>query len=112
MRVFLHSDNAESSASYTINVSPAADVEFISAQKVELNPQWKNADGNPKQFRLSFVFGALEVDDAMAAYLVSRGIAHKGRLMRKVRQLFTRSGDPIEEAFDEHGRSVPLHAPA
>lgn len=112
MRVYLHSDAAERSASYVVNVSPAGDLEFISAEKAALNPQWTNADGNPKQFQLNFVFGALEVEDSMAVYLVTRGIAHKSRVMRQVRQLFDRNKNPIEEAFDEHGRSVPLHAPA
>jgi len=39
----------------------------------------------------------------LAAIWLARGIVHKHRMLRRVRQFFDRSGKPIEELFDEAG---------
>jgi hypothetical protein len=67
----------------------------------ELSAAWTFAGGRPKQFEIAFAFGAAEVRDDLGRYMVERGIAHKRRMLRKVRQLFDRLGKPLEEVLDE-----------
>lgn len=105
MRVFLHSDNAERQARYIVTVSPAGDTEFVAP--ADVLKEWALADGRPKQIEVAFEFGAAKVSDELGRYMVARGIAHRTRLLRKVRQLFNREGQPIE-AFDEHGQPFTL----
>jgi hypothetical protein len=92
MRVYLHSARAESCAAYRVTVSPAGDSTFTK----DIRPEWRHADGSPKQFELSFSYGAAEVDDALGKYMVARGIAHKGRLARRLQLLFTADGRPVD----------------
>lgn len=40
--------------------------------------------------------------------MTDRGIAHKHRMLRKVRQLYDRFGKPIEEVFDNVGNRILL----
>jgi hypothetical protein len=105
MRIFLHGDAAEKSARYVVTISPAGDTDFVGG---ELPAAWTLADGRPKQFEIAFAFGAAEVQDDLARYMVDRGIAHKHRMLRKVRKLFDRFGKPLEEVFDERGQRVLL----
>jgi hypothetical protein len=114
MRVYYHSERAQSSASYPVTVSPAGDTAFVKG--VDVLEDWRLADGRPKQFEIVFKFGAAEVDDALARYMVTRGIAHKHRnwlgSIKKLfgadaPQLFDAGGKPIE-AFDRDGRPIVL----
>jgi hypothetical protein len=109
MKVYLHGDNAEGSARYVVTIAPAADTKFVSG---EMPKDWTNADGSAKQIEIMFAFGAAEVADADGKYMVDRGIAHKHRMLRKVRQLFDRFGKPIEEVFDERGARIFLEGQA
>jgi hypothetical protein len=43
---------------------------------------------------------AAEVRDDLGRYMVERGVAHRHRMLRKVRQLFDRFGKPLEEVFE------------
>lgn len=110
MKLYLHSENAEKSAQYPVIVAPAGDDEFISAAKAEKHKDWKNAKGDPVQFKIVFKFGVAEVQDELARYMLERGIAHKSRLLRRVQQLFDAAGNAIGDVFDQHGQRVLLDA--
>jgi hypothetical protein len=103
MRVYLHSENAERSKAYTLTVAPAADTGFVVG---EVPTTWKHPDGQAKQIEIVFAQGAAEVDDQLAVYLIKRGIAHRSRMLRKVKQFFDRNGRAIDEVFDERGTLV------
>jgi hypothetical protein len=105
MKIYLHGDNAEGSARYVVTIAPAADTKFVSG---EMPKDWTNADGSPKQIEIVFSFGAAEVSDSDGRYMVDRGIAHKHRMLRKVRQLFDQFGKPIEAVFDNVGNRIFL----
>lgn len=106
MRVFLHSDNAERQRNYTVTVSPAGDTDFVAP--ADVLKEWALADGRPKQIEVHFKFGAADVPDELGKYMVAREIAHRTRLLRKVRQLFNAKGEPLGEVFDAHGIPVVL----
>lgn len=93
MRLYLYGDAAEKSV-------PSL---RLATQTLggELPAPWTFAGGRPTQFEIAFAFGAAEVRDDLGRYMVERGIAHKHRMLRKVRQLFDRFGKPLEEVFDE-----------
>ena len=114
MRIFLHSDAAEKAARYVVTIAPAGDVEFVKPSDMPQGQfdSWALADGRPKQFEIVFAFGAAEVRDDLARYMVDRGIAHKHRMLRKVRQMFDRFGKPLEEVFDERGERILLEGQA
>lgn len=104
MKVYLHSDRAERSASYPMHLAPAADAIFVADG--ESPKEWTNADGSAKQISIDFSFGVVEVPDSLGRYMVARGIAHKSRLLRRISQLFDRNGDPINEVFDRDGKRI------
>jgi hypothetical protein len=108
MRVYLHSDRAEKSKSYIVNLAPAADP-GVALQGVP--DDWKNPDGTAKQMQVDFVYGVAEVSDELGKYMVGRGIAHKSRLLRKISQLFDAKGEPIHEVFDASGQRINLDTP-
>jgi hypothetical protein len=64
MRIYLHGDVAEKSARYVVTISPAGDTEFVGG---ELPAAWTHADGRPKQFEISFAFGAARSMTSLAA---------------------------------------------
>jgi hypothetical protein len=105
MRVYLHSDRAEKAKQYMVTVAPAADAAFVTG---EVPKAWLQPDGSAKQIEINFVHGSAQVDDQLAVYLIKRGLAHRTRLVRAVKQFFTRGGQPIDELFDEHGRPLVL----
>lgn len=109
VKVYLHSDNAEKSASYTVTVAPAADTDFVKADHVLA--EWKLADGAARQIEVNFVFGVAEVPDMLGRYMVARDIAKSSRMLRKIFQLFNARGEPIEEVFDRNGAPVLLDVP-
>jgi hypothetical protein len=98
MRLYLYGDVAEKSV-------PSL---RLATQTLggELPAAWTFAGGRPKQFEIAFAFGAAEVGDDLGRYMVERGIAHKHRMPRKVRQLFDRLGKPLEEVFDERDMNL------
>jgi hypothetical protein len=117
MRVYLHSDMAEKQASYVVNIAPAGDTLFHkpddyhkgdkkSADRASFPSDWSHADGDAKQFQITFVFGVADVDDQIGKYMVARGIAKSNRMLRRVKQLFDRHGHPIEEVFDSEGKRI------
>jgi hypothetical protein len=105
MKIYLHSESAEKSAKYPVIVSPAGDDEFVSSENCL--KEWRNAKGDAVQFRVDFVYGAAEVQDELAGYMVARGIAHRSRILRRVQQFFDAAGKVITGGvFDESGRPV------
>ena len=104
MKIYLHSDRAERNAKYTVHVSPAGDTGFVNSNDVR--DDWKLPDGSRERFPIDFAFGSAEVDDAIGRYMVARGIAHKTRLVRQLRRLFTQDGTEINEVFDEFGMRI------
>lgn len=108
MRIYLHSDRAEKSATYPMHLSPASDVGIVQG---EVPSDWKNPDGSAKQITIDFVYGAADVPHELGKYMVERGLANKSRLLRKVSQLFDRHGTPIDEVFDKDGQRVNLDTP-
>ena len=112
MIIYLHSDNAESAARYRVTVAPAGDTSFVKGGAEGYPKEWVHADGAPKQIEVNFSFGRAEVDDSLAKYMIARGIVHKSRMLRKVRQLFDRFGNPIDEVFDASGQRLMLDAEA
>jgi hypothetical protein len=110
VKIYLHSDRAERLPTYTVHVAPAGDTGFIKA--VDIREDWKLPDGNAKQFSIDFAYGAAEVEDSIARYMVDRGIAHKTRLLRQLRRLFTQDGTEIKEVFDERGARILFDGPA
>src|SRR5436309_2722165 len=98
MRVYLHSDRAEKAKSYIVTVAPAADCDFVLG---EVPVSWLHPDGSAKQIEVAFAFGAADVDDQLGVYMVKRGIAQRTRLVRAMRQFFTKGGQPVDELFDE-----------
>lgn len=108
MKIYLHSENAERHPKYVVTIAPAGDVEFVSSE--DCKPEWKNAKGDPLQIEVVFDRGVAEVNDSIGKYMVARGIAMKSRLLRRVQQLFDRSGRPIYEVFDQHGTPILLDA--
>lgn len=106
MRIYLHSDNAEKQERYPVNVAPAGDVDFVASKDVIAD--WAFADGRPKQFEIIFRYGIADVADELGKYMTARGIAHRSRLIRRVRQLFNKDGTPIDEVYDERGAPVLL----
>jgi hypothetical protein len=114
MKVYLHSDNAEGRAAYSVYLAPAADLDFHSAEKYDaagFPKSWLNGSGEPKQIEVVFAFGGATVPDELGRYMVARGIAHKHRLLRRVRQFYDAMGKPIEMLFDEHGQRVMYDNP-
>lgn len=105
MRVYLHSDRAEQAKSYPMTVAPAADAAFVTG---EVPKAWMETDGRAKQIEINFVHGSAEVEDQLAVYLIRRGLAHRTRLVRAVKQFFNRHGQPVEELFDERGVAIVL----
>lgn len=105
MRIYLHGERAEKSAAYTVTIAPAGDSGFVAG---EVPQDWLHPDGEPKQIEIVFKYGSAEVDGQIGNYMVKRGLAHRSRLLRKVRQLFDRHGQPIEEVFDERGVPIEL----
>lgn len=99
MKVYLHSDNAERSSRYPVHVCPAADVDFVKSEHVL--DEWKLADGKPRQFEIIFKNGVAEVEDPLGKYMVARGIASSGRLVRVLRQLFTQDGKPVNVSVED-----------
>ena len=77
MKVYLHSDQAEKDARYTVTVAPAADLDFVRAEHVLT--EWKLADGAAKQIEVHFKFGVAEVPEPLGKYMVARGIAKPSR---------------------------------
>lgn len=106
MKIYLHSDNAEKVPRYPMTVSPAGDTAFVPSN--DCLPEWKHPNGEPKQIEVVFKFGSAEVDDRLGAYMVARELAHKSRMLRRVFQLFDRTGKAIDEVFDKEGRPVLL----
>jgi hypothetical protein len=109
MRVFLYSDNAEKSAKYTAHVCPAGDKDW-EGYSADMPASWTERDGNRKRFEIRFTWGAAEVPDELGRYMIERGIAHKSRAMRRVKQLFDDAGNAVNELFDADGRSVNVRA--
>ena len=109
MKIYLHSDRAERMATYTVHVSPAGDTGFV--KDSEMCEGWKLPDGTAKQFPIDFAFGAAEVDDSLGRYMVARGIAHKTRLLRALRRLFTQDGTEIESVYDDRGARIVFEGP-
>jgi hypothetical protein len=99
MKVYLHSDSAEKAARCIITIAPASDEAFV--KPADISADWQLANGQPKQFEINFGFGVAEGRDDFGRYMVERGIAHRHRMLRKVRQPFDRFGKPLEEVFDE-----------
>lgn len=107
MKIYLHSDNAERHAAYSVHVCPAGDTDWHSdADRASFPSSWLTHAGDPKQIEIVFVFGAATVSDELGRYMVARGIAHKHRMLRKIRMFFDKLGKPIEELFDENGARV------
>jgi hypothetical protein len=106
MKVYLHSDSAEKAARYIVTIAPAGDEEFV--KPGDMPADWVLANGRPKQFEINFGFGVAAVRDDLGRYMVEREIAHRHRMLRKVRQLFDRFGKPLEEVFDERGERIFL----
>lgn len=109
MKIYLHSEQAEKDARYTVTVAPAADTDFV--KSVDVETEWKLADGAAAQIEVNFSFGVAEVPDPLGNYMVARGIAHESRILRKVFQLYDRRGNPIAEVFDKDGKRVMLNTP-
>jgi hypothetical protein len=105
VKVYLHSDAAERAKRYIVTIAPAGDTDFVGG---EIPAAWTYADGRPKQFEIDFAHGVAEVNDELGRYMVDRGIAKRHRMLRKVRQLFDRTGRPIEEVFDNVGNRIFL----
>jgi hypothetical protein len=111
MRVYLHSDSAEKSAKYTVHISPGADASVVK-EREHFPQEWWQPDGAAKQYMIDFAFGAADVPDPIGNYLVLIGLAHRTRLVRRIRQLFDAAGNAVTELFDDKGRSVAVQAPA
>jgi hypothetical protein len=109
MKVYLYSDRAEKSAKYNMHLCPAGDTAW-SGHSSEMPKAWFERDGNPKRFEVNFAFGAAELPDDLARYALDRGLVHKTRALRKVRQLFDAAGNAVTELFDSEGRSVAVNA--
>ena len=106
MKIYLHSTRAEQSANYVVTAAPAADDHYVDSNSPE---EWKHPNGTPKQIEIVFVFGAAEVPDALGRYMVTRGFAHKSRMIRRVKQLFDAFGRAITGGdYDENGQPVVL----
>jgi hypothetical protein len=108
MRVYLHSDRAEKTPKYPLTVSPAGDKGFLKSKGMHVLPEWVHPSGEPVQIELLFDYGSAEVPDALAKYMIERGIAHRGRMLRRIAQLFNAKGEPLNEVFDRHGAPVIL----
>jgi hypothetical protein len=106
MKVYLHSESAERSAKYHLFACPAGDNEFVRLD--DCPREWFMPDGETRRnIPVAFEFGACEVPDSLGKYLIARGVAHKSRLARKVRQFFDAAGKVIGGGvFDEHGRPM------
>ena len=109
MRIYLYSDAAEKAARYVVTIAPAGDAEFVGDH---VPADWKLADGRPKEFPIVFAYGCAEVPDALGRYMVDREIAHRNRVVRRVRQFFDRYGKLIDDVFDEHGNRIFLEGQA
>jgi hypothetical protein len=110
MKIYLHSDRAERLKVYTVHISPAGDSDFVKSS--DMRDEWKMPDGKPKQYAIDFAYGTAEVEDSLARYMVGRGIAHKTKLMRQLRKLFTQDGTEIESVYDERGERIMFDIPA
>jgi hypothetical protein len=109
MKVYLYSDRAEQSAKYTVHAAPAGDVEFTGGHAGSMPTSWFERDGTtPKRFEINFKFGAAEIPDDLAKYMLDRGLVHKSRAMRKIRQLFDAAGNAVTELFDADGKRVSM----
>jgi hypothetical protein len=104
MKVYLHSDRAERSASYIVNIAPGGDT--LHLKPADCPKDWFLPNGDAKQFQVDFKFGMAEVDSEIGRYMLSRDIAKSNRMLRRVKQLFDRHGLPIEEVFDADGKRI------
>jgi hypothetical protein len=109
MKVFLYSSRAEQAATYIVHASPAGDTDWAGFSP-DMPAAWVDRNGAPVRFEVDFKFGAAEVSDELGKYMVARGVAHKSRAMRKIKQLFDAAGNAVNELWDSEGRPVQVKA--
>lgn len=76
MKVYLIAEKARRQPVFIMSIAPAADM-----PNQEVPADWVTDDNKPVQFNLNFEFGEAEVDDAIAKYLLERGMVKRTRLL-------------------------------
>lgn len=76
MKVYHAGEKVRNQSSFIMSVAPAATV-----QNQEVPAHWVDDKNNPVQFTIEFKFGAAEVDDSIARYLLENELVRRSPLL-------------------------------